>query len=155
MPLSSGNSDTYIWKHLLSFKEKKYNPEACAFLFLPKLLLWSNPGVWAHPSLQGYGKTGDHSSPSPKDCSPLFHFISNSTLWVWISWGENAASPSCCSVFTSHSEFVKAEGGTIPTMEQQMSSPRNYCEIQHEWQQRMAAQKCICCPPPSTGVGML
>lgn len=65
MPLSSGSSDTYIWKHLLSFKEK-YNPEACVFLFLPKLLLWSNPGGLGSPHSAGIWEDWESFLSKPK-----------------------------------------------------------------------------------------
>lgn len=63
MPLSSGSSDTYIWKHLLSFKEKNITQRPVLSSSFQNYFSDLIQRVWAPPTLQGYGKTRDHSQP--------------------------------------------------------------------------------------------
>lgn len=101
MPLSSGNSDTYIWKHLLSFKEKKYNPEACAFLFLPKLLLWSNPGGLGSPQSAGIWEDWGSFLSQPKGIA-AHYFTSFQTQHRGFEYPEEKMQQTPPAVVFSH-----------------------------------------------------
>lgn len=137
MPPSSGSLVAYIWKHLLSSKEKN-NPEACTFLFFPKLLLWSNPGGLGSPHSAGIWEDLGSFLSQPEGIT-AHCFTSFQTQHCGLSRSENAAGPSCCRVSTAHSWFIETEGEKSPVTEQQMPSPRNNHVIHHVWHQRRAA----------------
>lgn len=154
MPLSSGNLDAYIWKHLLSFKEKN-NPEACTFLFLPKLLLWSSPGGLGSPHSAGIWEDLGSSLSQPEGIA-AHYFTSLQTQHCGLSWGENAASPSCCRVSTAAANLWRQREEQALRWSSRCPHPRTTVRSSmYGTKEELCAQKRICSPPPPTRAGTL
>lgn len=107
-------------------------------------------GFWAHPTLQGYRKTWDHSSPSLKGLQPALslHFKPNIVGYSEVKMQQ--APPAVgfpqltANLLRQREEQALWSGSRCPHWGTTMRSST------YGTKEGLHAQKCICSPPPPT-----